>query len=425
MYKEIKQCRICGNNDLVSVLNLGQQVLTGVFPRNKKQKITAGPLNLVKCQKGGNRSCCGLLQLRHSYSLDEMYGDSYGYRSGLNLSMVRHLRDKVNEIMNLVSLSRNDMVIDIGSNDSTLLQAYPDIGLIIIGIDPLGNKFRKYYPKHIQLIPDFFSAAKVKKNFGARKAKAITSIAMLYDLENPLDFIQDVYEILDDEGVWVFEQSYMPIMLESNSYDTICHEHLEYYGLRQIKWMMDKVGFKIIDVKFNKINGGSFSVTVAKKNSPYRENTALIEKILLDEDKRGLSTLAPYEDFGRKVYNHRQQLRQFINNIKYDNKKIIGYGASTKGNVVLQFCGFTAQDIPFIAEVNEDKFGRYTPGTHIPIVSEQEAKRMNPDYLLILPWHFKDSFLEKEKDYLERGGKLLIPLPEIEIITGRAVSKVL
>jgi hypothetical protein len=416
MYAEISRCRICGNAELAPVLNLGEQSLTGVFPTKKDQKITSGPLELVKCSEDGNNKACGLLQLRHSYDLNEMYGLNYGYRSGLNRSMVEHLHLKVGKICAMADPKPGDLIIDIGSNDSTLLQGYPKKGFTLVGIDPTGKKFKDYYPDHIRLIPEFFSSSVVKKNMGDKKAKVISSIAMFYDLESPIDFMQQVRDVLADDGIWVFEQSYMPTMLEMNAYDTICHEHLEYYGLKQIKWMADKAGFKIIDVELNNVNGGSFSLMVAKSGSPYREATTLVETILRKEADMGLHTLKPYEDFKKRIFEHRNQLIQFIQRAGAEKKKILGYGASTKGNVILQFCNITARDIPYIAEVNKDKFGCYTPGTLIPIISEAEARAMKPDYFMVLPWHFKDNIVAKEADYLRSGGKMFFPLPELEAV---------
>jgi len=413
MYTEIKRCRICGNTDLISIINLGNQYLTGVFPASKTESITSGPLELVRCQ--GN-NCCGLVQLRHSYDHLEMYGDNYGYRSGINGSMVKHLNEKVAKIQDLVDLKKGDLVIDIGSNDSTLLRSYSKKDLNYVGIDPAGGKFKKYYQGHIKLIPDFFSSEIVTKNVGKKKAKVITSIAMFYDLEDPIDFAGQVYEVLADDGIWVFEQSYLPAMLKMNAYDTICHEHLEYYCLKQIKWITDKVGLKIIDVEFNLINGGSFSVIAAKSCAPYIQNTGLIGKILQKERNSGLDTLLPYEKFKERVYKHRNELNDFIRKVNKDGGRVLGYGASTKGNVILQFCDFTEKDIPFIAEVNSDKFGCYTPKTNIPIISEEEAKSMKPDYFMVLPWHFRDNIIERENAHLKAGGKLLFPLPFIEVV---------
>ena len=409
MFTETKHCRICESTELASIVNLGEQSLTGVFPKSRDAKITSGPLELVKCVGG-----CGLVQLRQSYDLDEMYGLNYGYRSGLNRSMVEHLHELVDVVRGIADPKAGDLVIDIGSNDSTLLQAYPKDGPSLVGIDPTGKKFKQYYPSHIDLISEFFSAAAIRSHFGDRKAKAITSIAMFYDLEKPIDFMTQIHDVLADDGVWLFEQSYMPTMLDVNAYDTICHEHLEYYGLAQIKWMTDRVGFKIVDVWLNNVNGGSFAVMVATRDSGYPEATAKIDALLRDEETRGLHTLAPFEQFKARIFEHRDKLLEFIHTAKREGKTILGYGASTKGNVILQFCKLTTADIPSIAEVNEDKFGCFTPGTFIPIISEREARALKPDYLLVLPWHFKQTIIQRERDYLASGGKLVFPLPAIE-----------
>lgn len=411
MIKEIKSCRICGNSHLTPVLDLGVQALTGVFPRSPNEPVTKGPLELVKCSEDKNNGC-GLLQLRHSYEANEMYGENYGYRSGLNRSMVEHLGARVKKILEHVQLKADDLIIDIGSNDSTLLQAYPDSRLRLVGIDPTGVKFKKYYPKHIELIPDFFSAAVVRKHLGHTKAKVISSIAMFYDLESPTDFMRGIIEALDDEGIWVFEQSYMPTMIKTNSFDTICHEHLEYYALKQIKWMVDKVGLKIIDVEFNDINGGSFAVTVAKRGSRYREAADLGE-VLARERSAGFDDLQPYVEFSKNIDRTKKELLSFIHKVRSEGKKIYGLGASTKGNVILQYCGITEKDIPFVGEVNAEKFGAYTPGTLIPIISEADLLAKGPDYLLVLPWHFKDFFLKTPKF---KNVKLVFPLPQLEVV---------
>ena len=406
----IDQCRVSGSNNLITILNLGNQTLTGVFPKSKNEKITNGPLEVVWCPD----SC--LLQLKHSYDLSEMYGENYGYKSGLNNSMVEHLKQKIFQLERLYSISSGDLVIDIGSNDATLLKSYTTKGLKRIGIDPIGNKFKKFYTDGLELIPDFFSKDVFNKKYGKTKAKIITSIAMFYDLENPKKFVLDILEVLDKNGIWHFEQSYMPTMLRMNSYDTICHEHLEYYSLLNIKALLNECGFKIIDVVMNSINGGSFAVTACKKENPIKSNDVLIEWLLNNETRMNLNTLKPFKQFKERVYEHRTNLRNLINNLNSDGKKIIGYGASTKGNVLLQFCGFSEKELICMAEVNQEKFGSYTPGSNIPILSEEEAKSMNPDYMLVLPWHFKETIIKREKKYISNGGKLIFPLPKIEIV---------
>ena len=409
-YKEIKQCRVSGSKNLVSVLNLGHQVLTGVFPKSTSEQITRGPLELVWCPDGG------LLQLRHTYESSEMYGENYGYRSGLNQSMVNHLTEKVRYIERIVNLKPGDRVLDIGSNDATTLKAYAAAGIKRIGIDPTGKKFAQYYTDEIRLIPDFFSAA-AYRSVESQPARIVTSIAMFYDLDSPVDFAKQIESILADDGIWHFEQSYMPSMLRMNSYDTICHEHLEYYSLGVVKNILEKAGLKIVDVVMNAINGGSFAVTAVKAgNRSIAQNRAVVDWLLEQEDRMGLNTPRPYRDFEERVFRHRDDLTRLIRALNADGKKILGYGASTKGNVVLQFCGLTNKDVLAIADVNPDKFGCFTPGTHIPIISEQEARAMKPDYFFVLPWHFKDGILRREKDYLASGGKMIFPFPEIEIM---------
>lgn len=409
-YTKIKKCRVASSDHLIPVLNLGQQVLTGVFPKTAQEVVTRGPLELVWCPASG------LIQLNHTYNPEEMYGANYGYRSGLNQSMVEHLTSKVLYLQRLVALQHGDIVLDIGSNDGTTLKAYTASGINRIGIDPTGSKFQQYYTSDIKLVPDFFSA-KAYRSIFSKSAKIITSIAMLYDLDSPVDFARQIAEVLAPDGIWHFEQSYMPSMLRMNSYDTICHEHLEYYSLGVIQKILEQADLQIVDVVTNAVNGGSFAVTATHRScKTIKPNRPVIDWLLQQEDRMGLATPAPYREFEDRVFRHRDDLTRLIRALNDDGKKVLGYGASTKGNVTLQFCGLTDKDIPAIADVNPDKFGCVTPGSHIPIVSESDAKAMNPDYFLVLPWHFKDGILRREKEYLSRGGKFIFPFPEVEII---------
>lgn len=406
-FTRIDRCRICGNSRLVTVLDLGEQMLTGVFPRERDASITSGPLRLVKCF--GGDEVCGLLQLEHSYDSTEMYGENYGYRSGLNASMAAHLAGKVRKILGQADLRPGDLVVDIGSNDGTTLQVYPT-GLTLVGVDPTGAKFQSYYPPHVALIPEFFSADLLKERCPGRKAKVVTSFAMFYDLEDPIAFMRQIHKVLADDGVWVFEQSYMPTMLETNSYDVVCHEHLEFYALRQIRWMTDRAGLRIVDVELNDTNGGSFSVTVAKEDAD-RVTAPAVERLLDRERKLGLDGLAPYQAFAERAAVSRRDLLAFLDEVRASGQTLAGLGASTKGNVLLQYCGLTEREVCCIGEVNEDKFGRFTPGTWIPIVPEETVLAMKPDVLLVLPWHFR-SFFKKNPRY--QGLRMVVPLPRVE-----------
>lgn len=408
--KTINKCRVCGGTELVQVLALGVQTLTGVFPKSRGVTITSGPLDLVRCVAEPG---CGLTQLKQSYDTAEMYGENYGYRSGLNASMVGHLTAKVGSILAMNVLSDSDLVIDIGSNDATTLKAYPQGRFTLLGVDPSGAKFREYYPADIRLIPDFFSAGVVADALGGRKAKVITSFSMFYDLESPVSFASEIAQTLHDDGIWVLEQSYLPTMLRMNSFDTVCHEHLEYYCLAQINWIMEKVGLKVIDVEFNDVNGGSFSVVVAKQASTRRTATATVREVLDREARDAPDSLGAFAEFAARVESAGAELRAFLSKAKKSGQRVVGLGASTKGNVLLQYFGIGPELLPVIAEVNPDKFGSFAPGTHIPIASEAEVLSSKPDYLLVLPWHFRGFFV---KHPALKGKKLVFPLPKLEVV---------
>jgi len=412
-FVKVHACRICGNQNLVAVVDLGEQYLTGIFPRkDEKSLLTKGPLQLVKCHGDKNNSC-GLVQLRHSFNPTEMYGDNYGYRSGLNPSMVAHLRGKIHSILKLTNLKPGDTVLDIGSNDGTTLGAYPD-NLMRVGVDPAGLKFNKYYPPGVLLIPEFFSANLIRAHFPERKIKVITSFSMLYDLEDPQCFVNQIASLLDVEtGLWIFEQSYLPMMLETLSFDTICHEHLEYYCLKQVKWLLDRANMKIIDIEFNNINGGSFSIVAAHVGSRLNSEIDREEKAFLREQALGLDDADIYVKFSKDIIRVRDDLKEFLERAKAERKRVCAIGASTKGNVLLQYCGITAKDIEVIGEINPDKFGSLTPGTLIPIADEVDVLASEPDYLIVLPWHFRENFLLNQ---VYKGQNLVFPLPKLEIV---------
>lgn len=405
----IKKCRVCRSTSLINSLNLGNQTLTGVFPKFKDEKITSGNLSLVFCKK-----CC-LLQLSQNFNKHEMYGDNYGYMSSLNPTMIDHLRSKALNIQKLAKLNSGDAILDIGSNDATFLNFFPK-SLKRIGIDPTIIKFKNNYRNGLIGITDFFSKNSLYKNKVFDKLKLITSIAMFYDLEDPLSFARDIYESLDDEGLWHLEQSYMPSMIKNVSYDTICHEHLEYYSFKSIKYILDQSNFKIIDAGFSNINGGSFSITAAKACSKKFQESKFIDWFLKKEDIFNFNNINLINDFSKKVFKHKILLRDLILNLKDMKKDVFGYGASTKGNVILQYCDLNSSQISYIVDVNLYKRNRFTPGSKIKIISEKDFKSKKPHYLLVLPWHFRDFIINKENYFLKKGGHLIFPLPEIEII---------
>lgn len=402
---KIIHCRSCKTKNLTKVYSLGKQSLTGIFPSKKNSKVTVGELSMVLCGK------CKLLQLENNFNPIEMYGDNYGYMSSLNSSMVSHLKLKSKQLKSKYKFNFNENILDIGSNDGTFLSFFSK-KFNLYGCDPTIKKFSKYYRKDIRQIQNFFSS----KLFGNKKFKLITTISMFYDVPDPLKFTKEISSILARNGIWHIELSYMPMMIKNTSYDTICHEHLEYYSLHSLKYLLDKAGLKIINLSFNQTNGGSIALDVTKKSSKYKKCEYLINWVLKSEKLNKYNTIKKQKNFFKACKTHKILLKKLIKNLKKEGKSVYGYGASTKGNVILQYCNLNSNEIKYIGEVNKFKFNRYTPGSKIKIISEQKLKKLKPDYLLVLPWHFKDNVIKKEKTYLNSGGKLLFPLPDIEII---------
>ena len=402
---KIKNCRSCKSKNLTFLYSLGKQTLTGIFPPNKNKKITKGDLSMVICNK------CKLMQLEHNFDADEMYGDNYGYMSSLNKSMISHLKLKALNLKKRYNLQASNNILDIGSNDGTFLSFFNN-KFKLFGCDPTIKKFSKYYRKDINKLPFFFSS----ELFKDEKFDLVTSISMFYDLPDPLKFAKEINSILDERGVWHIELSYMPMMIKNRSYDTICHEHLEYYSLKSLKYLLDKAGFKIANLSFNQVNGGSIEIDAVKNKSHIKECKHLIDWVLESERLNKYNEIVRQKEFFKECQNHKILLKKLLLTIKKQNKKIIGYGASTKGNVLLQYCNINSKLINFIAEVNKFKFNKYTPGSNIKIISEKQAKLKNPDYMLVLPWHFKDHIIKREQKFLKNGGKLIFPLPDIEII---------
>jgi len=406
LFHKIEKCRVCGNEHLVTVLDLGEQFLSGIFPKKIDLDMPRGPLKLVKCneEEGG----CGHVQLEHTYDLPTMYGDNYGYRSGLNASMVKHLKEKAQKIQKDIKLESGDIVVDIAGNDGTFLGFFPET-CQLMSIDPTSEKFKGYFKSNVNYMADFFSAELFKKRFGNQKAKVITSFSMFYDLDDPCDFASQVKECLAPEGIWVLEQSYMPEMLRVNSFDTVCHEHLSYYGMRQLKYIMDKAGLNIVDYEFNDVNGGSISLVVSPSK---KECSTKLTALLALEVEQGLDTVEPWEEFAARMTENNHKFLKIIRDLRDEGYKVAGLGASTKGNVTLQTWGITPNDILAIGDVNPDKDGSFAPGTWIPIKNEDEVLAYY-DVFVILPWHFKKFFVNNEKF---KGKKLVFPLPTPEVV---------
>ena len=411
-------CRVC-EGKLAAVLSLGEQYVSNFLSPEQPDGLKA-PLELALCGR------CALLQLRHTVPGEAMY-QSYWYRSGTNQTMRTALADIANTAERLVRLEAGDSVLDIGCNDGTLLGSYLTPGIYRIGFDPAENLAvfsRKIADK---LLNGFFDAQEFLRDpdLTNRRPKIVTSIAMFYDLEDPNKFVADIKTIMDPEGVWAVQMSYLPLMLKQNDFGNICHEHLEYYSLESLEYLLKLHNFSVADVELNDVNGGSFRVFVRNHgadetrfgDAAYRTLAAKrVNALRAQEAAMGLSELATYREFAASVERIKDDIYKFISKQVQDGKKVAIYGASTKGNVMLQYFGLDHGLITAASERNPDKWGKVTVGTRIPIVSEEHARDAKPDYFLVLPWHFIDEFRDREKNYLLGGGRFIVPLPHFTLI---------
>jgi hypothetical protein len=403
-------CRVCGSSALKEVIDLGPQYLQGLF---KKAGVDSPPerqvpCTLVRCCPEEDENACGLLQMRHSVPPEILYG-VYWYRSGTNQTMRNHLDGIVSSVMEMMEDNAKGSALDIGCNDCTLMASYPG-DWKVLGVDPSGVA----HPERFTVIKDLFPSTQL----GEDRYDVITSIAMFYDLEDPVGFAKAIRHYLADDGIWIVEMSYMPSMLRLNSYDTICHEHLEYYSFSVIERICRMSGLKVVRAELNESNGGSIRCYVMHEGALVSNEawTEGVRKLRTEEFDLHLDTDKPYRSFQERVQSHRTDLMALLRGLKAQGKRIHIYGASTKGNTILQWCGIDSRLIDMAADRNPDKHGAFTLGTDIPIVSEEESRAAKPDYWLVLPWHFADEFMKREHAELERGAGFIFPLPKVHVI---------
>jgi 2-polyprenyl-3-methyl-5-hydroxy-6-metoxy-1,4-benzoquinol methylase len=415
--KHRKTCRVCGSPELTEVIDLGEQYLQGSFfkPSKETPPLRKIGCKLVRCNPMRFEDACGLLQMDKSVPPEVLYA-AYWYRSGTNRTMREHLKEITESAVSMTKRERAT-VVDIGCNDGTLLRSYPK-AFRKIGVDP--SDVSKEAEDVATVVHDVFPAPELDQVLGDTRADIVTSIAMFYDLEAPVDFCRNIKKILAPDGLWIFEMSYMPKMLEMNSYDTICHEHLEYYSLAVIENILRRAELKLVRIQENAINGGSircYATHVASgafRNAEWQRDIHNMRRAEFDLE---LDTDKPYRSFQDRINVHRDKLVGVLKKLKSQGKKIHIYGASTKGNTILQWCGIDNRLVDCAADRNPDKHGARTLGTEIPIVSEEESRAMKPDYYLVLPWHFADEFIERERAILEQGTAMIFPLPEVKIVS--------
>ena len=411
-------CRVC-SGPLDDVLSLGEHYVSN-FPRPGEDHGTRAPLELALCRS------CRLLQLRHTVSGELMYRN-YWYRSGTNSTMRGALAEIAHTAEHLVSLAAGDSVLDIGCNDGTLLAAYRTPGIVTIGFDPAENMAPHSRRVASKVVTSFFALDAFRREAELRncRPKIVTSIAMFYDLEDPGRFVSDVKAVMDPEGLWIVQMSYLPLMLKQRAFDNVCHEHLEYYSMESFESLLQRHDFEIVDIELNDVNGGSMRAYIRNRSATaaafgdatYRSLAAeRTRKLREQEAALRLDTAKPYADFAHWVERIKGDVVAFIKDQAGRGRTVYVYGASTKGNTLLQYFGLDRSLIRGAAERNPDKWGRETVGTRIPIVSEEEARNARPDYFLVLPWHFMEEFQAREEAYLLGGGRFIVPLPRFSLI---------
>ena len=403
------KCKNCKNPKLKKVFRIGKQAISSVFFDKPKNNLKTYSLDLFECSK------CDLVQFSSLPPLNDMYGLTYGYNTSLSPLMVNHMKQKYKFLKLNYNKLLKGQILDIGSNDGTFLNLLKSIKNVkLFGMDPSSEKFLNNYKKNITVITDFFSKKKllekISKEQTLEKFNIITSFAMFYDIQDPNSFCKDIYDLLNNDGIWVVEFSYLPLLFKNLTYDQICHEHVTYYSLTTFSKILNQNGMKVIDLNFNEINGGSIEVICAKKNSKLKSKQ-IVEKTLNDE--AGINKNI-FDLFQKRVDNVKKTLIEFLQNIP--SKDIIGYGASTKGNIVLNHLNLTSKNLKYICDANPFKFNRYTPGSNIKIISKEEMRKKNPKYLLVLIWSFRSEVIKQEINYIKRGGKLIFHLPILHII---------
>lgn len=421
VFSELKQCKVCGSKDLTEVIHLSPQHLSATFVKDNAEveisKIKV-PLTLTLCDKTKNPVGCGLLQLKEEVDPDLMYRQ-YFYRSATSEMMRNDLKDVIRDISSRVSLKNDDIVVDIGANDCTTIGFYPK-ELRRVGIEPAKNIDWNHVDPSIKILNNYFSEDLFRTAFPTEKAKAVTCNAMFYDLGDPNSFVRDVKNILHADGAWSIQLSYLPLMLTNMNFYDICHEHLSYYSLHALEVLLKRNGLKALDASTNHVNGGSLRLFVTHENNKTlvtEKGAKNLQDLRQKEIEMRLEDPQTYRNYWKEIQTLGSKVRNYITSQLRENNKVFGLGASTKGNVLLQFFGVTKEMMPYISERNPDKVGLRTLGTDFELISEEKARDLKPKTMLVLPWYFKDEIVKREQDYINQGGSLLLPMPYAHLVT--------
>jgi len=416
VYKNIQRCRVCGSADLTAVVSIEEQYLSPTFVETNENNPLADirvPQTLVLCDRSNNADACGLLQLKETVEPDYLYRE-YFYRSSVSDTMRKDLRNVVDDVVERARLEDNDVVVDIGANDCTMIGYFPS-GLTRIGVEPAQNISWEGVDPSIKIVNNYFSQDVLNDTLKDKKVKIFTSCAMFYDLDDPNSFVADVKSLLHEEGVWCIQLSYLPLMLKNINFYDICNEHLEYYSLHTLNYLMKQNGLEIFDAAENDVNGGSVRVMITHLDRKI-EKTDSFKELIDIEKQMNLFDKETYINFHEEILSLKNKIKNTIGVELKNGNTVLGLGASTKGNMLLQLFGIGKETIPYISERNPEKVGLKTLGTDIELISEEHARELNPSYMLVLPWYFKSEIVAREKEYILNGGKLLFPMPYPHVV---------
>lgn len=416
-FKEIKKCRVCNSSLLITLLKFKPQYISSTLVENNSESYLSKvkiPMTLMMCRN------CTLVQLKETTNQDLLF-QNYFYRSSVNRIMRENLKDVVKDVLKKANLKKDDYIIDIGSNDCVMLTYFPK-RLRRIGVEPAKNIDWSNIDSSIKIINDYFKKEDVLKVTKGKKVKAVTAIAMFYDLDNPNAVLSDIKAILTEDGVCCIQVSYLCLTVKDANFYDICHEHLEYYSLKSLNYLAEKNGLYIYDAQLNSVNGGSIRVFLTHKENK-KQRSSKIDEIYKIERSMGIYEVKTYKKFNKKIKELVKGVKKYLLKETKSGKLIIGLGASTKGNVMLQICGIDKKLIPFISDRNKNKVGFKTLGLDIEVISEKHARKLNPDLMLVSPWYFKEEILEREKKYIQKGGKLLMVMPYPYILSKNGETK--
>lgn len=417
MTATITACRLCGNTALHPVARSAELALSGLFPASAAVQEPRGPIELVRCDREGAPDACGLVQLRHVYDPAVLYGPDYAYRSASDPAMARHLAGVAGRIRRLVTFEAQDVLLDIGSNDATLLACFAPPAPALLGVDPLAERLRRFYRPDMRTVSDFFSVEALRARYGAKRVRAVTSLGVLDCVADPLAFAVQVRDVLDDEGIWCFEQSYLPTLLQRGAYDAFGHERCSYWSVHQVRWLAERAGLKILDIFTSDLHGGSFTVTVGRMRTQRAGPPSALAWYLETEASRGLDRAAAWEAFERTADDRKMRLLALLDQIRGSSARLVAWGATERGSILLQSCGIGVERIDCVLDCDDALSGRFLPGTKLEVVAESRGLEPRPDFILVLPWHQREALALRHEYFLRAGGKLIFPLPEVEIVS--------